>query len=102
MPKKYRPGEAMDALLNGTFDYSNVKTATQITEERAAQAKAERQAQINAERARYVQLDDVLTGNRDRLRIAKLQEVIDNPTTAPQEKESAAKSIARIKAKGGL
>lgn len=98
MPKKYRQGEAMDALLNGTFDYSNIKTAKQIQEERAALAK-EAQAEVN--RVKYVQLDNVLTGNRDSLRLKKLQEVVDNPTTAPQEKESAAKSIVKIKAKGG-
>jgi hypothetical protein len=98
MPKKYRTRqEAMEAVLMGAFDTSGVKTAKQIQEERAAK----RAAQEEANRKKYVQLDNVLTNNRDQVRIRKLQAIIDNPAAAPQEKESARKSIERIKSKGG-
>jgi len=98
MPKRYNSKyDALEAVLTGTFDFRDVKTAKQIQAERAAAAKTAQEAN----RKKYVQMDDILTDDRTKVRLAKLQKVVDDPTTAQQEKESARKSIERIKAKGG-
>lgn len=98
MPKRYNSKyDALEAILTGTFDFRDVKTAKQIQAERTAAAKAAQ----NEKTKKYVQMDDVLKYNeRVRERLRKLQAIIDNPGAAPQEKDSARKSIERIKAKG--